>query len=52
MMGLHQLICLQYSAFIFILRALKGYEALQVTMWLVGNHLLVKAVDVLVMDLT
>ena len=51
MVGLHRSICLQYSAFIFMLRVLKGYQALQVTMSLVVNHLLVKAVDVLAMDL-
>ena len=33
-----------------MLRALKGYQVLQVTMLLVVNHLLVKAVDVLVID--
>ena len=51
-MGLHQSICLQYSVFIFMLRALRGYQALQVTMLVVLNYLLVKAVDVLAMDLT
>ena len=52
MMGLHQSICLQYSTFIFMLRALKGYEALLVTIRLLGNHLLVKDADVLAKDLT
>ena len=50
MMGLHQSICLQYSTFILMLRALKGYEALLITMRLLGNRLLVKDVDVLAMD--
>ena len=33
-----------------MLRALKGYQALQVTMLLVVNHLLVKAADFLAID--
>ena len=37
---------------LFMLRVLKGYQALQVTMLLVVNHLLVKAVDVIATDLT
>ena len=52
MMGLRQSICLQHSTFIFMLRALKRYEALLVTNRLLGNHLLVKDVDVLAKDLT
>ena len=35
-----------------MLRALRGYKGLQVTMLLVVNHLLVKAVDFLAIDLT
>ena len=39
-------------AFAIMLCALKEYQALQVTMLLVVNHLLVKAVDVIATDLT
>ena len=37
---------------LFMLRVLKGYQALQVTTLLVVNQLLVKAVDVITTDLT
>ena len=43
---------LAISCVLFMLHALKGYQALQVTMLLVVNHLLVKAVDVIATDLT
>ena len=43
---------LAISCIFFLLHALKGYQALQVTVLLVVNHLLVKAVDVIATDLT
>ena len=43
---------LAISCILFMLRALKGYQAIQVTMLLVVNHLLVKAVYVIATDLT
>ena len=52
MMGLHRSICSQYRVFIFIPHELKGYQALQVTMLPVVDHLLIKAVDVLAINLT
>ena len=53
MMGLHRSICLQYRAFLFTYAmCIEGYQALLVTMLQVVNHLLVKAADVIVTDLT
>ena len=41
--GILKSIWLQSSAFMFMLRALRGYQALRVIMLLVVNYLLVKA---------
>ena len=48
----NQFTCNIAGLYVFMLRALRGYHSLQVTMLLVVIHLLVKAADILTIDLT